>query len=83
MNTRFTLARAWFIQKGYEDKNELINPGLNQGCQLHKAEEEGRRRLPNELYFDIKIGKDFRTCNRVTNDFQNLPDSKNRRERRS
>lgn len=109
-----TLSRAWFIPKGYKDKNELINaegpvfqlygardrswmfkvggtylaplgimvgtnviyqqgsswertvfvPGLNQGGKFIKAEKAGSQRFPNELFFDFKVGKDFRLYNR-------------------
>ncbi len=105
----FTWSRAWWVPKGYRDKNELINgegpmrierardrrwmfkfggayiaplgivlgtniiyqqgaswertvrvPGLNQGAKFIKAEPRGSRRMPNEIYFDLKVEKRFR-----------------------
>jgi len=110
-----TLSRAWMVQKGYRDKNELINSegpmrigrardrtwmfkiggtylapydivlatniiyqegsswertvrvsGLNQGGKSIKAEPRGSSRMPNELYFDVKIEKAFRLAEKYT-----------------
>ncbi len=111
----FTWARAWWVPKGYKDKNELINgegvfrigsapsrewmfklggaysapfgillgtniiyqqgaswertvfvPGLNQGGKFVKAEQRGSRRMPSELYFDLKAEKIFRIAGRYS-----------------
>lgn len=40
--------------------------GLNQGAKFIKAEPKGSRRMPNELYFDLKIEKDFSFGDRYT-----------------
>jgi len=108
----FTWARAWWVPKGYKDKNELINGEgllrtgstvsrewmfklggaysapfgiligtniiyqqgsswertvlvpLNQGGKFVKAEPRGSRRMPNELYFDVKAEKRFKITGR-------------------
>jgi outer membrane receptor protein involved in Fe transport len=111
----FTWSRAWRTQKGYRDKNELINsegpmsilaardrrwmfkiggvymapfgivlgtnviyqqgspwertvlvPGLNQGPKFIRAEPRGSRRMPSELYADVKVEKTFRIAKRYS-----------------
>ena len=111
----FTWSKAWRTQKGYRDKNELIDsegplsilaardrrwmfkiggvymapfgivlgtnviyqqgspwertvlvPGLNQGPKFIRAEERGSRRMPSELYFDVKIEKTFRIAKKYS-----------------
>jgi len=122
----FTWSRAWWVPKGFRDKNELINgegvfrierarsrdwmfklggawaapygitvgtnfiyqqgaswertvfvSGLNQGGKFVKAEQRGKRRMPNELYFDFKIDKRFNIKRRyaveVSLDIINVP----------
>jgi len=113
--TSFTWSKAWRTQKGYRDKNELINsegpmsilaardrrwmfkiggvymapfgivlgtnviyqqgspwertvrvPGLNQGPKFIRAEERGSRRMPSELYADVKVEKTFRIAKRYS-----------------
>jgi hypothetical protein len=110
-----TWSKAWRTQKGYRDKNELINsegpmsilaardrrwmlkmggvymapfgivlgtnviyqqgspwertvlvPGLNQGPKFIRAEPRGTRRMPSELYFDVKIEKMFRVAQKYS-----------------
>jgi len=53
-------------QQGSSWERTVFVPGLNQGGKFIKAEEAGSRRFPNELYFDVKIAKDFRIYNRLS-----------------
>jgi hypothetical protein len=41
-------------------------PGLNQGPKFIRAEPRGTRRMPSELYFDVKIEKMFRVAQKYS-----------------
>lgn len=46
-----------------------VRTSLNQGSVTFFAEPRNSRHFPNQLYFDVKIEKDFRIYNRMTANF--------------
>lgn len=53
-------------QQGASWERTVRVPGLNQGGKTIMAEPRGSRRMPNELYFDVKIEKAFNFADRYT-----------------
>ncbi|MFP4081515.1 MAG: TonB-dependent receptor [Candidatus Aminicenantes bacterium] len=53
-------------QQGSSWERTVRVPGLNQGPVFIKAEPRGSRRMPNELYFDLKLEKRFRIMDRFS-----------------
>ncbi len=56
----FVLGANVIYQQGAPWERTVLVPGLNQGPKFIKAEPRGSRRLPSELFFDIKVEKAFR-----------------------
>jgi hypothetical protein len=53
-------------QQGASWERTVFVPDLNQGGKFVKAERRGSRRMPNELYFDLKAEKVFRIASRYS-----------------
>jgi hypothetical protein len=53
-------------QQGSPWERTVRVPGLNQGPKFIRAEERGSRRMPSELYFDVKIEKTFRIAKKYS-----------------
>jgi outer membrane receptor protein involved in Fe transport len=53
-------------QQGIPWERTVLVPGLNQGPKFIKAEPSGSRRMPNELYLDVKIEKTFRIAQKYS-----------------
>jgi hypothetical protein len=53
-------------QQGSSWERTVFVPDLNQGGKFVKAEQRGSRRMPNELYFDLKAEKVFRIADRYS-----------------
>jgi hypothetical protein len=51
-------------QQGASWERTVFASGLNQGGKFVKAEQRGSRRMPNELYFDLKAEKRFKITGR-------------------
>jgi hypothetical protein len=53
-------------QQGASWERTIYVDGLNQGGKFIKAEQRGSRRMPSELYFDVKAEKVFMIANRYS-----------------
>jgi len=53
-------------QQGSSWERTVFVSGLNQGGKFVKAEQRGSRRLPSELYFDLKAEKIFKIAGRYS-----------------
>jgi hypothetical protein len=51
-------------QEGGAWERTVLVSGLNQGSKFIKAEPRGSRRTPNQIYFDVKVEKDFKLGDR-------------------
>ncbi len=53
-------------QQGTPWERTVLVPGLNQGPKFIRAEPSGSRRMPNELYLDVKVEKTFRIAKKYS-----------------
>jgi len=65
----FVLGTNVIYQQGAPWERTVLVTGLNQGPKFIKAEPRGSRRLPNELYADVKIEKTFKIAQKYSVEF--------------
>ena len=62
----FVLGTNLIYQDGAPWARTVLVPGLNQGPKFIKAESQGTRRYPKQLYWDVKLEKAFRIASRYS-----------------